>query len=285
MDPRVPGYLVELLKEGIVDITAALRVLRRWSGWNGIEDAVKRGERRPWRKSAYGDEAVLYSLTKLIGQREHGPDGEKGATDLVRATTEWASMLAGVQVAIATGDGSDEDNKIQELQIEISNMRIAFGTFLVGVQECPEVLGALQRGCPKGMSRMKQGVLLVMNEMPTMLMACLAIIKEFSQALAIFTPTLLNSQAIAQRIELFRTTTLVPLEPVDKKMQAANDEMNEILESAGLGIDSVPVVDLPLQTTRAGLYVYLNSLVSSQISLYSFTPYVILTIGSWWEGR
>lgn len=71
-----------------------------------------------------------------------------------------------------------------------------------------------------------------------------------------------SQPGIAERIELFRTQTLVPLEPVDKKTQAANDEINQLLESTiGLGMDSIPVVDLPVQNFRAGLYVYLNSLV------------------------
>lgn len=67
---------------------------------------------------------------------------------------------------------------------------------------------------------------------------------------------------ISERIELFRTQILLPLQPVDKKRQAENDEINQLLETTmGLGIDSIPVVDLPVQTTRAGLYVYLSALL------------------------
>jgi mediator of RNA polymerase II transcription subunit 5 len=69
---------------------------------------------------------------------------------------------------------------------------------------------------------------------------------------------------IAQRLELFRTQNLLPLEPVDKKAQAANDEIDQIIDST-LGIDVVPVVDLPAVNSRAGLYVYLHSLVSVPI--------------------
>ena len=69
---------------------------------------------------------------------------------------------------------------------------------------------------------------------------------------------------IAQRLELFRTQNLLPLEPVDKKAQAANDEIDQIIDST-MGIDAVPVVDLPVVNSRAGLYVYLHSLVSAPI--------------------
>lgn len=66
---------------------------------------------------------------------------------------------------------------------------------------------------------------------------------------------------MAQRLELFRTQTLLPLEPVDKKAQAANDEIDQIIDST-MGIDAVPVVDLPVVNSRGGLYIYLHSLVS-----------------------
>jgi|SRR5450432_3106813 mediator of RNA polymerase II transcription subunit 5 len=88
-------------------------------------------------------------------------------------------------------------------------------------------------------------------------------VKAFSLSLAGFTPLLMHSSSlIAERLELFRTQTLLPLEPIDKKTQAANDEINQMIDSTlALGIDSVPVVDLPPINSRAGLYVYLHSIV------------------------
>jgi mediator of RNA polymerase II transcription subunit 5 len=80
-----------------------------------------------------------------------------------------------------------------------------------------------------------------------------------------FTPLLLDSSPIiAGRLDIFRTQTLVPLEPVDKKAQAANDEFDQIIDSTiGLAIDAVPVADPPVVNSRAGLYIYIHSLVSS----------------------
>ena len=67
----------------------------------------------------------------------------------------------------------------------------------------------------------------------------------------------------AARLELFRTQTLISIEPVDKKEQEANKKLEEMLdETIGLGIDSIVVGDLPTVNSRAGLYVYLNSMVS-----------------------
>lgn len=86
----------------------------------------------------------------------------------------------------------------------------------------------------------------------------------FSISLASFTPQLLHSASmIAEKLELFRTQTLIPLDPIDKKTQAAADEIDQMIDSSmAIGIDSIPVVDLPTVNSRAGLYIYLHSLVS-----------------------
>jgi hypothetical protein len=62
-------------------------------------------------------------------------------------------------------------------------------------------------------------------------------------------------------LEMFRTQVLVPLEPVDKKTQAAKDEIDQIIDSAGLGMESIQVVELPIIHSRAGIAIYLHSLV------------------------
>ncbi len=68
---------------------------------------------------------------------------------------------------------------------------------------------------------------------------------------------------IAEKLELFRTQTLVPLDPIDRKTQAVNDEIDQMIDSTmAMGIDSISVVDLPTVNSRAGLYIYLQSLVS-----------------------
>ena len=81
-------------------------------------------------------------------------------------------------------------------------------------------------------------------------------------------PLLLQSSPQnAARLEVFRTQTLLTIEPVDKKEQAVETEINEILDSTiGIGIDSIVVADLPTMNSRAGLYIYLNSLVSTVAS-------------------
>lgn len=85
---------------------------------------------------------------------------------------------------------------------------------------------------------------------------------------------------MAERLELFRTQTLVPLEPVEKKPQVASDEIDQMIDSA-LSMESIPVADLPIINSRAGLYIYLNSLVGFYPKLLRFTN----SIGSWLVNR
>ena len=89
-------------------------------------------------------------------------------------------------------------------------------------------------------------------------------LKGFSQSLANFTPLLISgSSMFAERLELY-TKTLVAMEPIDKKAQKAGAEIDQIIDSAmALGMDNIPVVEIPTMNSRAGLYVYLNSLVGA----------------------
>lgn len=67
---------------------------------------------------------------------------------------------------------------------------------------------------------------------------------------------------IAERLDHFRTQTLLPLLPIDKEIQAANDEIDKMIDSSlALGIETISVIDLPTVNSRAGLYIYLHSLV------------------------
>jgi len=88
-------------------------------------------------------------------------------------------------------------------------------------------------------------------------------IKAFSQSLATFIALLLNGSSIfAERLELYRTQTLLPLQPVDQKLQKANAEIDRIIDSTmALNMDNIPIDDVPIVNSKAGLYVYLNSLV------------------------
>lgn len=73
-----------------------------------------------------------------------------------------------------------------------------------------------------------------------------------------------NASQIAARLELFRTETLAGFEPIDKKKEAANAEMDELLDET-LGLQSLSIPDLHVDRSRAGLYIYLNAAVGSPV--------------------
>jgi mediator of RNA polymerase II transcription subunit 5 len=93
-----------------------------------------------------------------------------------------------------------------------------------------------------------------------------------------------SSPQSAARLEIFRTETLVALVPTEPKEKdtehatggGAEKEMDDILEGGlGLspGLEAMVVEDLPSMNSRAGLYVYLNSLVSLSGSWGVFADY------------
>lgn len=87
--------------------------------------------------------------------------------------------------------------------------------------------------------------------------------KQLSESLARFVPTIIQSSSqIATRLELFRTETLASFEPVDKTKAAEDAEIGEILDST-MGLESFVIPEMPIATSRAGLYIYLNAAVSN----------------------
>lgn len=67
-----------------------------------------------------------------------------------------------------------------------------------------------------------------------------------------------NASQIATRLELFRTGMLAGFEPIDKKTEADNAEMDELLDET-IGLQNVAIPDLHITRSRAGLYIYLNA--------------------------
>lgn len=70
-----------------------------------------------------------------------------------------------------------------------------------------------------------------------------------------------DNSEIAQRLEHFRSQTLASFEPVDKKKEAEDAQMFDAYDQT-VGLDRFQVQELPIQNSRAGLYIYLNASVS-----------------------
>ena len=208
------------------------------------EKEVKNGEKgnrngnsrwKRWTHSYAADE-MLYRMAKHITSGS-APRNIQQAVVLILVCIQWMELVttavnAQQEILNLGAHGNAE---------EISGTTIALGTVLAAVIDNGYIIQAISKGsAPKGTG------------------------KKLSKTLANFVPLLLQSSPqSAARLELFRMQTMVEIEPLDKKEIAANKEIDTILdEGIGLGIDSMVVADLPTINSRAGLYVYLNSLVS-----------------------
>jgi len=81
--------------------------------------------------------------------------------------------------------------------------------------------------------------------------------------LASFVPSIqLSASQIAARLGLFLNEKLAGFDSVDKKDEAENAEIDDILEST-MGLQSFAIPELVIENSRAGLYIYLNACVGT----------------------
>ena len=259
LDPRIPRYVQIMIGLELVTLPSVLKALSKHSTVGTLgdteqatgEDEEKQGENgqqeegrkrlekekgNRWTNSYSAEEMLFYRLAKHISAGS-APRNSQEAVELVLVCIQWMELVIsaghnGVHEMLGLGGAHTE---------ELGAEAMALGTLVVAAVENGQVLRALGKGSvPKGTG------------------------KQLSKALAKFVPLLLQSSPqSAARLELFRTQTLVAIEPVDKKEMAAHKEIDELLDgNMELGIDSIVVADLPNMNSRAGLYIYLNSLVS-----------------------
>jgi mediator of RNA polymerase II transcription subunit 5 len=259
LDPRIVRYVQVLLGLELVTVPSVLRALCKVSSFrapsghqNGQEkDAIReqngdkpggkgKDDGKRWNNSYTAEETLFYRLTKYISSGT-APHDTQEAVELVMVCIQWMRTVISTQQAVQGMLGLAPTHTD-----EINAQNMALGTLIVAVVENGQVLRALGKGSvPK----------------PTR--------KELKDTLTNFVPLLLQSSPQgAARLEVFRTQTLLAIEPVDKKERAADKEIEDILEEGmALGVESMVVADMPNMNSRAGLYVYLNSLVSAPYSL------------------
>jgi mediator of RNA polymerase II transcription subunit 5 len=258
LDPRVVRYVQVLVHLGLVTVPSVLRAMWKCSSFrdqdgggarsglvdnnnsgdgNGeVEMLGKREETgKRWSNSYIAEETLFYRLTKYISSGA-APRDTQEAVELVLACVQWMRTVVSVQHAAQEMLGLAQTHTA-----EMNAQNMALGTLIVAAVESGRVLHALGKGnVPKHVR------------------------KELKDTLASFVPLLLQSSPqSAARLEVFRTQTMLAIEPVDKKEKAAAKEIEDILEeNMALGVESMVVAEMPTLNSRAGLYVYLNSLVS-----------------------
>jgi mediator of RNA polymerase II transcription subunit 5 len=248
LDPRIPRYLQVLLAHQLVTLPGVLNSLWKVSsyrplpsegndgidGKEGDSSAEKKHAKddgKRWTNSYTSEETLFYRLTKYISSGT-APKDVQEAVELVIVCIQW------METVVAAGNAAHEMLGLGHTE-EMAAQNMALGTLIVAVVENSLVQRSVEKGSvPK------------------------TVRKQLSKTLASFEPLLQNSPLSAARIAVFRTQTLVQIEPVDKKERAADKEIEDILDEA-TGLESMVVVDLPVMNSRAGLYIYLNSLVST----------------------
>lgn len=263
-DPRIPRYVQSLLALKLVTVSSVLRALLRYStaadqtihdgalgadqtnaaqtgGKDGGADHIDQTGKR-WRNSYATEEMLFYRLAKSITSGT-APKDIQEASELILVLIQWMEIILAAYHA-AQGMLELGGGHMEELNAQI----MALGTLVIAAVENQKVLEVIAKGrVPQGKG------------------------KELSKVLSNFVPTLLQSSPQnAARLELFRTQTLVALEPVERKDMSANKEIDEMLDGGmGLGgVDGIVVVEVPTVNSRAGLYIYLNSLVGFSNPLF-----------------
>jgi mediator of RNA polymerase II transcription subunit 5 len=238
-DPRVPRYIQILLTLGTVNAPAILRALLRFSTAGAastqgvqIEDGKSQGKEGRWGNSYATEEMLFYRIAKFVSSG-FAPKGNVEAGELLVVLVKW--METSLSAYHAAQGMLELGGMMEELTAQI----MALGTLAIAVLENDMIMNVIAKG------RGARG-------------------KDLSKVLGNFVPMLLQSSPqSAARLELFRTQTLLVLEPMQKKDESAAKEIDEILDDhlAMGGIDNIVVAELPTVNSRAGLYIYLNSLV------------------------
>lgn len=261
LDPRIPQYMQILLAHHYIDALSILLAMYKYStSHKQIQDVTGAGEndqsgeqqQQPlrWGNSYATEEHIFYRLTRSVSHGT-GIHDSWDALRIARIMAKWMELFTATAGAFAadmvnqqmqTAEERDRVERERRKQLprvdEMESARAGFVMLLLGVCESKPVLGALGKPYAKTAR------------------------KELSDALGNFVPTIMQSaEQISQRLVQFRTETLAGFEPVDKAKAAANADMDDFLDST-MGLDSLVVPEIPISNTRAGLYIYLNSLVS-----------------------
>ncbi|KAH6606352.1 mediator of rna polymerase ii transcription subunit 5 [Trichoderma cornu-damae] len=270
-DPRIPPYISVLTQLRYVDAASILRALYRYSslhaqvppqaaqqqqqqqrrrqgeGAVGGEGEARQESRqepkRPsptrWKSSSWLEEVMFYHVIKLVVEGTAFKDS-RTALELIHIISRWMSLFAVVSNSMAADmlGGSLQDPQVRH---EMDVSRAAFVPLLLRLVDNAALVKVISHPTAKGPR------------------------KGFSESLASFVQALQPVPQFVEKLEVFRTEVLAPLDPVDKNSQAANAAMDELLDSA-VGLDGLAVPDMPISNTRAGLYVYLGASGNTQQS-------------------
>lgn len=245
----------------------------------GVEDVKTKKEVVRWQSSFTSEEVIFYRLTKAVGSGS-AMRNSKDALEVCVMMARWMMLFTVASAALPPEHDEDvimggiagAGSATKKSRDDMENSRAAFVMLLLGVCENPIVLQALTKSLAKSQLPPPPKVALCFAPGNSVMLTMddPGARKALSQSLANFVPSIMQGASqgtnqgtaqIAARLELFRTDTLAGFEPIDKKKEAANAEMNELLDET-LGLQNIVLPHLDIRCSRAGLYIYLNAAVS-----------------------
>ncbi|KAL7781566.1 mediator complex, subunit Med5 [Trichoderma afarasin] len=259
-DPRIPPYISVLTQLRYIDAASILRALYRYSSLHSLtpqqaqESAKEQGQdqeqaqaqqdgetkkhRRSssqtlWKSSSWLEEVMFYHVIRLVVEGTALKDS-RTALELMHIISKWMSLFSAASNPPLGADmlaGGLQDPQVRH-EMEVS--RAAFVPLLLRLVDNPALVKAISHPAVKEPR------------------------KQFSESLTSFVQIFQPVPQFVEKLEMFRTEVLAPLDPIDKNNQAANAAMDDLLDST-VGLDSLVIPDLPISNTRAGLYIYLGA--------------------------
>ncbi|CCT65574.1 uncharacterized protein FFUJ_02529 [Fusarium fujikuroi IMI 58289] len=225
LDPRIPPYLQVLTRLGYVDAPSILKALYKYSSLHAYAQQPNAHEGRE-------------------NEKENGKSDDKEKDENQQKITRWKSsywaeevLFYGITKSVVEGKAIRDSKTALDMTRIISKLMVLFTTAFAA--DMIEQLHTAQ----------------VRDEMESSRAALVALLLRMCEN-DILVGALVPQ--ITDKLEQFRTEILACSDPADKKKQATNAAMDELLDSA-VGLDNFVVADIPVSNTRAGLYIYLNA--------------------------
>uniref|UniRef100_A0A0D2XC79 Mediator of RNA polymerase II transcription subunit 5 n=1 Tax=Fusarium oxysporum (strain Fo5176) TaxID=660025 RepID=A0A0D2XC79_FUSOF len=233
LDPRIPPYLQVLTRLGYVDAPSILKALYKYSSLH-----------------AYAQQPNANDGKETEKETEQSDDKEKD--EQKQQVTRWKSsywaeevLFYGITKSVVEGKAIRDSKTALDMTRIISKLMVLFTTAFAA--DMLEQLHTAQ----------------VRDEMESSRAALVALLLRMCEN-DILVGALVPQ--ITDKLEQFRTEILASSDPADKKKQATNAAMDELLDSA-VGLDNFVVAEIPVSNTRAGLYIYLNAAKHSKDKL------------------
>ncbi|KAJ6787588.1 hypothetical protein PWT90_00671 [Aphanocladium album] len=265
LDPRIPPYIQILTQLGYIDAPSILRVLYKYSALHAHdrpndvkdeEDIKKKEEGEDgkqdkslrWKDSSWAEEVMFYHVIRTMVEGSAFTDAKTGL-ELVSIICKWMDLFIHVSSAFAADILTNKTDR--QGREEMETARAAFVPLLLRLVDNHALLRIVSKPFAKGLR------------------------KQLSDSLGNFIQTLQPVPPFVERLEIFRTQTLAQLDPVDKKKQAANAVMDELLDST-VGLGGFVIPEIPISNSRASLYVYLNAALVGRPALDDAMLYAFL---------